>query len=132
MHGPAPASPASAGSADYSPPTPLVPRHVARGFSASLPFTRGLPPGSRQNARRSGRSLVMLLVDQLEPVEAVTGERHEVGQLADRWERHAAGQLDRDLARELLEHELAGLREPGQVVDAQHDVFLAVVAEAPT
>src|SRR5918994_7020610 len=80
---------------------------------------------------QSAGAFVNVLIDQLEPVEPVAGQGDEVRQLADRRERHPAGQLYRHLAGQLLEHQLARLGEARQVVDAQDDVLLAVVADPP-
>ena len=66
---------------------------------------------------------------QLEPVEAVPGEGEQVGQLADPRELDPAGQLDRRVALEPAQVELDRLREPGQVVDAQHDVVAELAHE---
>src|SRR3546814_11028047 len=53
----------------------------------------------------------------------------DLRELADLRERDATGELDGDASGELTEHQLAGLREPGQVVHAQDgDVVLVPTA----
>src|SRR3954454_8255865 len=66
----------------------------------------------------------LLVLDQLEPVEAAGGQREDVGQIADRREPRAAEDLDRVAALEAREVELDRLRRAGEVVHAQHHVVL--------
>ena len=53
-------------------------------------------------------------------------QRQQIGQLADPRERHPTGQLDRPVPGPAVEVELDGLREAGQVIDAQHRVVLVL------
>src|SRR5215217_4001522 len=59
---------------------------------------------------------------QLKPVEAVTGKGEQVRQLTDAGKLHVAGHLYRCVPIPVLQIQLDGLREPGEVVDAQHRV----------
>ena len=80
-----------------------------------------VPPSTGAADRLRGR--------QPEPVEAVGAERQQVGQLADLREADPAEQLDRGDALEAPQVELHRLREPGQVVDAEHGVGGAVLGD---
>src|SRR6266568_5687326 len=66
---------------------------------------------------------------QLEPVEAVPGQRQQVAELPDRREGDAAHALDRGDPLEPAQVEFYRLREPGQVVHAQ-DLVGALRARA--
>jgi len=78
--------------------------------------------------QRFGHGLVPmrhhLLIRQKKPVEAVSVERQQVGQVADRRKVRAAEQLDRDAAPEAREIKFDGLRGTRQVDDAQDRLAL--------
>ena len=80
-------------------PRPQVVDAHPVGRRPARPRTNAVAPGSRGAAPRGRRrrSLVSLLDrrrNERKPVEAVWREGHEVGQLTDRRERHAADHLD--------------------------------------
>src|SRR5215218_9992726 len=68
---------------------------------------------------------------QLKPVEAVTGKGEQVRQLTDAGKLHVAGHLYWRVPVPVLQIQFDGLREPREVVDAQHCVIaqLADVGE---
>src|SRR4051794_31900952 len=93
---------------------------------------------TRKSGSRTARSLASITVVaslrlharfvEREPVEAVRREGDEVGQVADRREGHTPKGFHRHLARIIGQDQLDRLGEPAQVVHAEHDVVLPVVA----
>ena len=82
---------------------------------------------SGSHSRTAGSRRLMLLflrAPQLEPVEPVARQGQQVRQLPDRRELDVPGHLDGRVPVPVLQVQLDRLREPRQVVHAQHGVAL--------
>ena len=101
-----------------------VRRRTARGCGRR---TSAAAAASQTKAASSGWLMLALLwAAQLEPVEPVTRQGQQVGQLTDRRKLNVPGHLDRRVPGPVLQVQLDRLREPGQVVDAEHGVLPTV------